>query len=486
MQKIVCGYTRYSTALQTENSTAYQKEKIENLCATRDYKLTTWYHDEEKSGTNTEGRPAFLQMVADAGAGKFEAVVVYDITRGSRDVEDWFGFRKAMRRLNVEVISVEDNLGDIYDPSAFLQELITVGIGQHAVLTTRIKSRDGVAVKARQGLFLGGTPPLGYDVIDGRYVVNESEAAVVGKIFEMYADGKSYSCILEAIKGTSGKQGRPLGKNSIHSILENERYIGVYTWNKRIVKVMRKWAGGKPNPDCVRIENAIPAIISTTLWERVQKRLKSNRRAVNKAKHVYLLTGLIECEKCGSTYVGHCSTNKKGYSTRYYVCGNKYRTHTCSAHNVNADMLEAYVLQELRKYLVSLDIQRAAQDVANAVNSATTSLTAEKKELAEITQKIANGVKAILGGMDIPELKDEVDRLRLRKDELADIIKRKSTNHAPVDAEKVQAVLNAALCSLDDDPAAAIKQMVTKIYAQSDGSIAVELGVHLDGCGGWI
>ena len=125
----------------------------------------------------------------------------------------------------------------------------------------------------------------------------------------------------------------------------NERYIGTYTWNKRHVKLFRKWAGGTPNPNCVRLEGLIPAIISPELWERVQKRMSDNKRnARNKAKRTYLLTGLIECEECGATYVGHTSTNRKGYETRSYICGNKYRTRTCSAKNINADEIESFVV----------------------------------------------------------------------------------------------------------------------------------------------
>lgn len=60
------------------------------------------------------------------------------------------------------------------------------------------------------------------------------------------------------------------------------------------------------------------------------------------------------------------------------------------------------------------------------MNGASDNLTAEKRELVEIEKKTNNGVRAILSGMDIPELKDEVYRLRVRKTELEYIIKYKS------------------------------------------------------------
>lgn len=291
-------YARYSSEKQTENSIAYQMEKITEYCQEHDITIVDVYTDEAETGTNTD-RPGFRDMVAAAGRGEFEAVVIYDVTRGSRDVGDWFTFRKTMLMLGVRVIATTQNLGDLTNSNDFLVELLSVGMGQREVLETRQKSINGVAVRAKQGAFLGGVPPLGYNIVGGSYVVNPVEARTVKTIFAMYGDGESYESILAAVKGTVGKRGRPLGKNSLHSMLKNERYIGTYFWNKRRVKLFRKWAGGTLNPNCVRIEGQIPAIIDESTWERVQKRMNNNKRnASNKAKRVYLLSGLIECEAC--------------------------------------------------------------------------------------------------------------------------------------------------------------------------------------------
>ena len=288
-------YARYSTDRQTNNSIAYQMAKITEHCRANNITIVAAYSDEAESGTNTEDRAGFLNMVMAAGKKEFEAVVIYDSSRGSRDVGDWFNFRKAMSRLNIQVIAVEDKLGDVLNPNDFLVELLSVGIAQHTVLTTRQKSIDGVAVKAKEGVFLGGYAPLGYDIVDRNYVINETEATAVRTIFTMYAAGHSYDVILDSLNGLKGKRGQPVGKNSLNSILKNERYIGTYTWNKRKVKKMRKWAGGAPNPDCVTLEGHIPPIIDLKTWEGVQKRMGDNKRkATNKAKREYLLTGLIE------------------------------------------------------------------------------------------------------------------------------------------------------------------------------------------------
>ena len=478
-------YGRYSTEHQDASSLEYQIGEIQKFCARNNIPLTNFYFDEAKSGTNTN-RQGFQNLMSAARQKVFDTVVIYDITRGSRDVADWFAFRKQMAELGIRVLSVSDKLGDIYNPGDFLQELITVGIGQHQVLSTRAKSMDSVAIKAKNGEFLGGCPPLGYDIVNGLYVINEKEAQIVRTIFTLYAKGESYEKILCAISGATGKRGRPIGKNSLNSILKNERYIGVYTWNKRVVKLLGKWAGGKPNPNAVRIEGRIPPIIDKKIWNEVQKRMKENKNATNRAKIEYLLSGLIECGQCGASYVGHTSTNSKGYRTRYYVCGNKYRTHTCRAKNINADEIETFVMSQLKEYFLTVDYDKVAEDIANQGNSASPDLKSEKKELAEVSIKIKNGMKAILGGMEFPELQEEIDNLRVRKSQLEDIIARREINQSKVDKKDIINMFKDDINLFGVDNRTLIKSHISKIYANGDGTFSITVGVHINGCGGRI
>lgn len=479
-------YARYSTDRQTENSIAYQFGEIRRYCQAHDIEIVASFQDEGCSGTNAD-RQGFQDMIRAAQAGKFDTVVIYDVSRGSRDVGDWFAFRKAMMYLNVSVISATgQRLGDLTNSQDFLLELLTVGMGQAEVLGTRQKSLDGVAVKARAGAFLGGVPPLGYDIDQGQYVINPAEARIVRQIFAWYAAGRSYDYMIEQLHGATGKRGRPFGKNTFHALLKNERYIGVYTWNKKKYKLLRKWAGGVENPDVVRIEDAIPPIIDRETWDKVQARMADNKRnARNKARHQYLLTGLIECEGCGAAYVGHSSTNKRGYVTRYYVCGNKYRTHECHAKNINADEIETFVVQHLKAYLSTIDYTATAQYIADQVNGAAPDLSAEKAELVQVSSQIQNGVKAVLSGLDVPELKDELDRLRVRKSELEEIIARRSSSRPQVDPAAIAEMLRTASDGWTAETLPTIiRQHIQKIYAHNDGTFTVIVGVHLNGCGG--
>ena len=143
-------------------------------------------------------------------------------------------------------------------------------------------------------------------------------------------------------------------------------------------------------------------------------------------------------------------------------------------------------MQHLKAYLLQCDFEAVAQRIAEAVNNASPDLSAEKKELSEINKKIANGVKAVLNGMEFPELQNELSLLRVRKTELEDIIARKSVERGVVDKDKIVKVFEASASNWDTDLKNIIKAHVTRIYAHADGSYSVNVGVHISGCGGWI
>lgn len=479
------GYTRYSTDRQSENSTQYQITAIKEYAKKNNINLLRFYSDEGFSGTNTD-RPAFQQMLAAAESGLFDAIIIYDITRASRDVSDWMGFRKKMRMLGVEVLSATQNLGDALDPDSYLLELINAGIGQHMVLQARQKSIAGTTNKAKDGIFLGGYPPIGYRIENGKYLIEESEARYVRMIFQMYAAGKSYNEIMKSLNGLKGKRGAVIGKPQLYSILKNERYIGIYTWNKKQYRIMRKWAGGKPNPNIIKIEGVIPPLVNIEIWERVQSRMNDKKRnAANKTKREYLLSGLIQCEVCGGTYIGHTSTNKKGYEHTTYICGSKYRNHSCTAKNLSAAPLEEFVLNHVKAYLRDTDFEQEADAIMQRLSSVSPDTSSEKKELRQITAQINNGVKAVLSGLALPELQEEIDRLRVRKSELEDMIANAEAKNGKVDRDSLVSYLKRTAEELETNPASAVKSLA-KIYAHADGTCTVNIGVHTAYCGGRI
>lgn len=406
---IAAAYARYSTNNQQETSIAAQLDGIQAYCQREGIALSGMpYIDEARSGTNTD-RPGFQRLLADAQKGKFQAVVVYDISRGSRDVADWFLFRRQMSELGIRVFSATNTLGDIDDPNAFLTELISVGLGQHMVLQSRQKSIAGQRIRAERGLHCGGVAPLGYDIVDGRYVINEREAEAVRYIFERYAAGDSYSSIVAAVAkmGVRGKNGKRIENNTLHYILRNERYTGKYIWFDRTERHMHKHVG-KDNENKIIHADIIPPLVSKEVWNMVKNRMDANKRlgsGQRKDGRVYLLSGLIRCGECGSTLAG-VTTVSKGIAYPRYICIGKRIEKKCKAKNVKADALEKFILDTIRDRFLCDDqlYAVAALFLDKLAKEDTASAESVKKELRELRVKLNNLTDLIIANGVTPDL----------------------------------------------------------------------------------
>ena len=451
-------YARYSTSNQTKLSIERQLYGIDDYCEKAGINVVGYYADEAETGTNTN-RSEFQRLLADAELGMFDTVVIYDMQRGSRDIADWFMFRKEMKRLGIQVVSVTNRLGDIDNPDDFLQEGVTALLGQHQVLQYRRDSIGGKRARARKGLFCGGIPPLGFDVKDDRYVINEREAPVVRMIFDMYAQGKAYSDILAEVRktGVTGKMGQPIENNTLHYILKNPRYTGTYIMFEYEMRHMHKWVGRKNDEqDVIRLDNAIPQIVPEETWNAVQSRMKSNKK--NTLNHttvkdrVYFFSGLIRCGNCNGPLSG-VTTTSKGMQYKRYICINKRKEKHCHAHDIRADKLESYIIDFLRSRVLTKEYIEALVDKLISASKQTGERDAITNELQSIDKKNANLYTAIENGLAGTDTIDRINQNTKRKKELEAKLAKLPSSRS-IDRSAITAVLMADISRSLDTPAA--------------------------------
>ena len=143
-----------------------------------------------------------------------------------------------------------------------------------------------------------------------RGLVNQEEAKAVQIIFEMTAEGYGYGAIVDRLNllGFKTKKGVAFGRNSIYEIIRNERYKGIYVFNKRASKHNNH--AYKPDEEVVRIEGGCPEIVTKELWERANAVRRASRSSYSNAKRTYLLTGLLYCE-CGGKFHGNVRRHKQ-------------------------------------------------------------------------------------------------------------------------------------------------------------------------------
>ena len=299
-------YARYSSDNQREESIEAQLRAIKEYCNRNNMQIVKIYTDEARSAT-TDDRPSFIQMIKDSELGLFDAVIVHKLDRFSRDRYDSAFYKRQLKKNGVRLISVLEPLDD--SPESIILESVLEGMAEYYSRNLAREVMKGMKETALQCKHTGGRPPLGYDVAnDKTYIINEHEARIVRTIFEMYAAGKGYSEIIHVLnsQGYKTQTGRPFGKNSIHDILKNEKYRGVYIFNRSASKIngKRNHHKSKNEDEIIRIEGGMPRIISDEIWEAVQKRMEKNKKGANSAKEIYLLSGLIYCGKCGDAMTG--------------------------------------------------------------------------------------------------------------------------------------------------------------------------------------
>lgn len=455
---IAAAYARYSTDHQQESSITAQLNAILAYCEREGIELVPEpYVDEARTGTNMQ-REGFQRLLADAHRGKFNSIVVYDVSRGSRNVADWFSFRAEMGRLGIHVFSVTDRLGAEDDPSAFLTELLTVGIGQHQALQSRQKSIAGKRVRAQQGLFCGGVAPLGYTIANGRYEINPTEAEAVKHIHEMYMAGYSYSDI-QAILKPRNRAGRILTKPALYDILKNPRYGGKYIWFEREERHMHKHVG-RPGDDPIVLDGIIPAIVSPDLKQAVLAKMERKKKMSNATKHDYLLSGVIRCGECGGAMFGMTNTSR-GKQYRYYSCLKKRAPEQkCHARNCRAENLEDYIIKQIKQFFLHPDTMDKAADMfisqdildRDVKNMLERERVHVKNEIGRLVNILAKTDDAPMSIVDT--IRENETRLRELEERIA-----KECAPEPVTKEDVIARLSADAAQLDSDPAA-LKEIV--------------------------
>ena len=339
------GYARYSSDNQRDESIDAQVRAIKDYASSKGIQIINFYIDRAKTATS-DNRPQFKQMIEDAKLRNFNCVIVHKLDRFSRERYDSAHYKKILKQREVSVYSVLEHLDG--SPESIILESVLIGMAEYYSANLAREVMKGMHENALQCKHTGGTPLLGYSVDPGtkKYIINAPEAVAVKMIFTMYIDGHGYNSIIRALneRGYKTKRGMPFGKNSIHELLINEKYAGVYTFNKRTSKSPKRDYG----EDTIRIVDGMPAIVNKEDFDKVQLIMSTHKHknARHKAKESYLLSGLIYCGECNYAMVGnvkYSGPSKTKYVT--YRCSLRDLKKSCTNKEIRKDYLEIFELE---------------------------------------------------------------------------------------------------------------------------------------------
>ena len=163
------------------------------------------YDDGGYSGGNLD-RPGLKRLMADIEAGEVDIVVVYKIDRLTRALSDFAKLVDVFDRNGVSFVSVTQQFNTTTSMGRLTLNIL-LSFAQFEREVTGERIRDKIAASKAKGMWMGGMPPLGYDVVERKLVVNAAEAELVRGIFCRYAEhGSAAQLVRElAIEGQTTK-----------------------------------------------------------------------------------------------------------------------------------------------------------------------------------------------------------------------------------------------------------------------------------------
>lgn len=390
MEKAVI-YARYSSDKQTEQSIDGQIRECQKFAESKGYSIIGEYIDRALTG-KVDKRPDFQRMVKDSAKGLFDYVIVYQLDRFARNRYDSAHYKHILKKNGVKVLSAKENITD--DPSGILMETMLEGMAEYysAELAQKVKRGQ------YEGFLKGhssGSNCYGYDLVQANpdrnaktFTINKAESEIIRRFFDEYASGVLIKDIVAwcKVNGIKSRYGN-FNYNTIMNMLKNKKYIGTLTFAEHTR------------------ENAIPAIVDTDIFNKVQERIEKNKNKPNwfKSKEQFLLSSKAYCGYCGPPITAESGRSGMGVVYRYYKCYNKKKGKApCEKSQINKAELERAVINATMELLQRNGMieQIARQVVAyNDETQCNPKLELYTRQLAECEKSITNLLRAIEQGI---------------------------------------------------------------------------------------
>ncbi len=303
------------------------------------------YDDGGYSGGNIE-RPALKRLMKDILADQIDIVVVYKIDRLTRSLADFSRLIEVFERHKVSFVSVTQQFNTTTSMGRLMLNVL-LSFAQFEREVTGERIRDKIAASKRKGIWMGGCPPLGYDVKDRELIVNAAEAVNVQRIFQRFAELRSITEVCREValdgittkgwttRGGNIRHGTPMDKKYVSKSLRNPIYVGEIGHKGTV-------HAGRHQP-----------IISRQLWDRVQAILAEDAHermgeTQTRGKTDALLRGLLYGSN-GEKY--HITFTKKpsGKKYRYYIpkADIRFGYRTSASGMIPADQIEEVVVNQI-------------------------------------------------------------------------------------------------------------------------------------------
>ena len=443
----VCAYARVSTDSE-EQLTSYSsqiKHYSEVIKANPDWNFVGVYADEGISGTQVKNRVEFARMIDDAMKGKIDIIIAKSISRFARNTLDTLKYVRKLREKNIDVYFEKENIHTLNLDSEMFLTLFSA-FAQAESESTSQNVKMGLIAKMKQGEPIGNQNCYGYiwNPQTKKHEINEKQAIVVRRIFEMYASGVGGRTIAKRLNadGIPTYLGRKWTQSSINRITQNVTYVGDLLGQKAYTcdPISHKKQLNYGEKEQYYVKDHHDAIITRDIWDKCQEILKKRNGNIttDSKKHSlyslrYDLSGKMKCGFCNSIYVRRHGTKKKdGTTTIYWNCYQRVedKTYCNHAHLTRDDVIKSAFV-ELYNY-ISKNKSKTKDKLLNAIKKVIREDNYKKKlsivenDLAGLRDKLSKLVDMKLDGVidnDVyidkeREIKNQINNIEENKNEL--------------------------------------------------------------------
>ncbi|WP_026583986.1 recombinase family protein [Bacillus sp. J33] len=363
-------YGRVSTEKQ-EVENGQQTEKVDQF-------LSRYQKNRSKDFTDTKSaysksytdRDDFLQLLIALEKKEFDAVVVSDRDRLSRQTDEHFKLREELNRLGVPVVIASRS--EFYDSEDFIRNLIEDALTK--MESDNISARTKAAMKSmkERDEYIGGQPPYGYKTVREKqtekvfFLPIPEQMEKVRIIFSLFKKSETFSGIAKmlAIDSPSEKW----NASKVKGIITNPIYTGFMVYNrytvadgKRIFTPISDWRWIKPPI------TGVEQIVKYEDWWYCWHKYTSLR--VKKPRYLstsFYLSDLAVCQ-CGEYFIGkdqRTNINGRGkiYGDRYYICSNQMCKRKVPADKLHDLVLDTVFKLPSRKDLVEGEMKQLISD----------------------------------------------------------------------------------------------------------------------------
>ena len=487
-------YIRMSSGKQ-EDSPERQRGDINAIPEFADYEVTKarQYDDHAKTGTTSKNRPAFLRMLADAEAGKFDAVFCSEQSRLTREDElDTLAHFKRLRDAGVRVFTNREGELDFGNLPGLLMMTINAHGNREESLKVAFRStrgkynavlRDEWPSRAPFGLAKKFRDPerrKGGHLVPGA----PAEIKIVRWCFRQYANtDTSFRELARDLnrRGVKTPNGNRWSQQTIRQILTRSCYKGMAAFNRtqqgqfhtmmggQVVESSNRWA---QKPESEWVYHKCNSLVSEELWDKVQTKMQANRkRTWSRGADTTtgsILSGIVKCGHCGRTMTTRTQASH-GKEERVFICATYESTlveigeRACNRNAIFEDRLRTFLIDRIQNDVLSDENltrfhEKLFLAIAESNDSPDDEIKTTKRALKKLDSEVDRAVVNLRRATDdlYDVMADDLRAVKGRRDELASelaaIQKRKSGKRTAKNiADDAVAMLTRLRETLADD-----------------------------------